>query len=84
MPVVYDPRAIRDLKAIPQADRRRLEERLEVIASAPHQHHLNVRPLHGDPGVFRVRHGVWRAVYTITPNGDVRVLRVRHRREVYR
>jgi mRNA-degrading endonuclease RelE of RelBE toxin-antitoxin system len=37
----------------------------------------------GEPGVFRVRQGDWRAVFSLE-EGDVIVDRVAHRREVYR
>ncbi len=84
MPVEYDPKAAKDLKGVPPDDRKRLEDRLAEIAGSPHRQYPGVRPLKGADGVFRVRQGDWRAVYTVTPRGDVRVLRVRHRREVYR
>ena len=46
--------------------------------------HPGVESLIGRDREYRVRQGNWRAIYTVTDNGDVEVIHVRHRREVYR
>jgi mRNA interferase RelE/StbE len=56
---------------------------LEAIAGSPNAQPPNVTALLGSQGVFRVRQGDWRAVFSIE-DGDVIVDRVAHRREVYR
>jgi mRNA-degrading endonuclease RelE of RelBE toxin-antitoxin system len=68
---------------MPKADALRLLDRLEAIAGSPNAQHPNVTALLGSQGVFRVRQGDWRAVFSIE-DGDVIVDRVAHRREVYR
>jgi mRNA interferase RelE/StbE len=73
----------KQLAAMTKAEARRLLERLERIADVPDKLHPNVVPLVGEPGVFRLRQGNWRAVFSIE-EGDVIVDRVAHRREVYR
>jgi mRNA-degrading endonuclease RelE of RelBE toxin-antitoxin system len=73
----------KQLAAMPKAEARRLLDRLEKIADAPHKPHPNVVPLAGEPGACRVRQGNWRVVFSIE-EGDVIVDRVVHRREVYR
>jgi len=83
MALLVPPRALKQLAAMPRAEARRLLHRLEKIADAPEKLHPNVTPLVGEPGVFRVRQGNWRAVFSIE-EGDVIVDRVAHRREVYR
>jgi mRNA interferase RelE/StbE len=83
MALLIPPRVFKQFAAMPKADARRLLDRLEKIAEAPEKPHPNVVPLVGEPGVFRVRQGKWRAVYSID-GGDVIVDRVAHRREVYR
>jgi mRNA interferase RelE/StbE len=83
MALLIPPQVFKQLAAIPKADARRLLERLERIAEAPDKLHPNVAALKGESGVFRVRQGNWRAVFSIE-EGDVIVDRVAHRREVYR
>jgi mRNA interferase RelE/StbE len=83
MALLIPQRVFRQFAAIPKADARRLLDRLERIADAPEKLHPNVVPLVGEPGVFRLRQGNWRAVFSIE-EGDVIVDRVAHRREVYR
>ncbi len=83
MALLVPPRVFKQLATMPKADARRLLDRLERIADAPEKLHPNVVPLGGESGVFRVRQGNWRAVFSIE-KGDVIVDRVAHRREVYR
>jgi mRNA interferase RelE/StbE len=83
MALLIPPSVFKQLAAMPKAEARRLLERLEKIADAPEKAHPNVLPLAGEPGVFRVRQGNWRAVFSIE-EGDVIVDRVAHRRKVHR
>ena len=83
MALLIPPAVFKQLGAMPKADARRLLDRLEKIADAPEKAHPNVVPLVVESGVFRVRQGNWRAVFSIE-EGDVIVDRVAHRREVYR
>jgi mRNA interferase RelE/StbE len=83
MALLIPPAVFKQLAAVPKADARRLLARLEKIAEAPHASHPNVVQLAGEQGVFRVRQGDWRAVFSLE-EGDVIVDRVAHRREVYR
>lgn len=83
MTLLVPPQVEKQFASMPKADARRLLDRLKEIADAPEAQHLNVMPLVGAPGSFRVRQGDWRAVFTIEA-GDVIVDRVAHRREVYR
>jgi mRNA-degrading endonuclease RelE of RelBE toxin-antitoxin system len=61
----------------------RLKERLENIARNPHGQHPGADRLKGQGG-YRIRQGGWRAIYVITNANHVEVIRVGHRREVYR
>jgi len=83
MTLLVPPSVEKQFASMPKADARRLRDRLEAIAAAPQAQHPNVRPLVGCPGSFRLRHGDWRAVFSIEGD-DVVVDRVAHRREVYR
>jgi mRNA-degrading endonuclease RelE of RelBE toxin-antitoxin system len=83
MALLIPQQVFKQVAAMPKAEARRLLDRLEKIADAPEKLHPNVVPLAGEPGVFRVRQGNWRAVFSMD-EGDVIVDRVAHRREVYR
>jgi mRNA-degrading endonuclease RelE of RelBE toxin-antitoxin system len=83
MALLIPPPVFKQLAAMPKADARRLLARLGKIAAAPAEVHPNVLPLAGESGVFRVRQGNWRAVFSIE-EGDLIVEKVAHRREVYR
>jgi mRNA interferase RelE/StbE len=80
MALRIEPKAVKAAKGLPRQDWDRLKERLERIARDPHGNHSDVEPYEGG---YRVRHGDWRAIYVIT-GGDVVVIKVGHRREVYR
>jgi mRNA interferase RelE/StbE len=80
--VFIKPPAAKELEAVPLRDRRRLVPRIGRLASDP-------RP----PGCekltgaerYRIRQGVWRVLYTIADEVvTVVVVKVGHRREVYR
>lgn len=63
---------------MPAKDRAALIAKLEAYAATGEG---DVKPLVGSP-FFRMRHGNWRAVFEI--EDDMLVVRVAHRREVYR
>jgi mRNA interferase RelE/StbE len=83
MALLIQPKVVKELASMPGDEWQRLRERLEVIARDPHGRHANVERMQGQDG-YRVRQGNWRAIYTINAQGDVEVIRVGHRREVYR
>ncbi len=81
--LVVPPKVARQLSGMPRVDAGRLLGRLERIAADPDRVHAGVVALIGEPGVFRIRQGDWRAVYSVE-EGNVILDRVAHRREVYR
>ena len=83
MTLLIPPGVAKQMAAMPKADARRLLARLTAIAEAPAELHANVLALAGRPGVYRVRQGDWRAVFRVEES-DVVVIRVAHRREVYK
>ncbi|MDJ0390266.1 type II toxin-antitoxin system RelE/ParE family toxin [Roseomonas sp. E05] len=75
--------AVKEFLAVPKREREQLKARLEAIAADPEALHPNVQAMRGEPpGRFRVRQGDWRAIFTVI-EGDVFVIRIAHRREVY-
>ncbi len=80
--VEWSERAIDDLRHLPPRDARRVMNAMERYASTGHG---DVRKIRGHRGLFRLRSGVWRILFT--PDTEARclyVLAVSHRREAYR
>jgi mRNA interferase RelE/StbE len=76
------PSAAREIEAVPKPDRLRIIERIHGLSSDPRP--PGCENLSGDEK-YRIRQGNYRILYTI--DGDelvVVVVRVGHRREVYR
>ena len=74
--------AARELEAVPPKDRRRLVTRIEALASNPRP--PGVQKLSGEEK-YRLRQGDYRVLYEIVDQElIVTVVRIGHRREVYR
>ena len=85
MRLQFDRRASRDLASLPKQDRQALIDRLQSVAADPFGTHSFVRPIVGDSGLYRLRHGDWRAIYRLVRSDGVMIVEhVAHRREVYR
>lgn len=83
MALVIPPDVLRQLVAMPRRDRERLLEALEMVAAEPTKRFTFVTELVGDPGVWRLRKGDWRAVYRWR-DADMVLDRVGNRRDIYR
>lgn len=81
--IEFAPRTEKQLKKIPKDARDLIFERIEKLAKNPRPE--NVEPLKGvDIGLFRIRQGDYRIVYTIEDQKLlVLIVRVVHRKEVY-
>ena len=77
------PSAVREIRAIGQtSDRRRVVERISALADDPRP--AGCTKLSGREA-YRVRHGVYRILYTIADDVlVVEVVRVAHRSDAYR
>ena len=81
--VEWRRRALTDLAALEPQIRRRIEDAIERMAADGRRDSL--QKLHGRNDEWRLRVGDWRVRLEFDhPNNIVTVLRVRHRREVYR
>ena len=81
--VKLDPRAEKELHAADPALRRRLFAAIVALAENPRP--PGVKRLHGPAKLWRVRVGDWRILYDIADRElTVLVLKLAHRREVYR
>jgi len=76
------PSAVKDIEALPQKDRRRLITRIQGLAANPRPG--GCEKLSGHE-LYRVRQGDYRIVYAVQDPGLlIVVIKVGHRREVYR
>ena len=74
--------AERELRAIPKADLARIVQRIQSLTSNPRPH--DSEKLSGEDK-YRIRQGDWRIVYGIDDAAKVvDIVRIGHRREVYR
>lgn len=82
--IEFAPRLEGQLEIIPKAIRKKIFERIEKLKKDPRP--VNVEPLHGgESGLFRIREGDYRIVYSIQDKKLlILVIRVVHRKEVYK
>ncbi len=81
--VILKPSAKRALDNLPTKGKVRVIEELERLAQNPRRH--GVIKLEAETDLYRVRVGSYRAVFTIEDEQlVVLVLKIGHRREVYR
>ena len=77
------PAAARELRKLDPSARRRIQAAVELLAEAPRP--PAAKPLVDSGGAWRVRVGDYRIVYDIEDDRlIILILRVAHRREVYR
>jgi mRNA interferase RelE/StbE len=80
--LLIKPSAIKELEALPTKDRRRIITRIQSLATEPRPH--GCEKLSGAEH-YRVRQGDYRVVYSVHDEaGTVVVIKVGHRRDVYR
>jgi mRNA interferase RelE/StbE len=72
----------KELHAVPKTDLKRIAAKLQALASNPRPH--GCEKLSGEER-YRLRQGDWRLVYSIDDDARrVVVVKVGHRREIYR
>jgi mRNA interferase RelE/StbE len=76
------PSAVKELEALPPKDRRRVASRIQLLAGNPRP--KGYEKLSGQE-LYRIRQGSYRILYTVEDAEPIIiVIRVGHRREVYR
>ncbi len=81
--IVFAPRAERDFRALPPEAQRRLKPRIDSMARNPRPR--GVKALSGEEVLLRLRVGDYRIVYQVEDHPPtVLILKIGHRREVYR
>ena len=77
------PSAAKELADLPRKDRERITSRLTCLALEPRP--VGCEKMSGLENMYRLRQGSYRIVYTIDDAGEtVGVIRIRHRKDVYR
>ena len=80
--VIIRPSAEPDFRSLPKADQERVARRIQLLTDNPRP--PGCKKL-GDPNIFRIRQGDYRVIYQIDDaQRIVQIIRVGHRREVYR
>ncbi len=80
--VLIKPSAARELEALPKKDRIRIAAKIANLAGNPHP--LSSEKLSGEEK-YRLRQGDYRVLYSIqAANATLTVVKIGHRREVYR
>ena len=77
------PAALRQLAKFPKPVQKRIQEQIDTLADNPRPHGSKL--LEGQQGFYRLRVGDYRVIYQIeAAQLTVLVVRIGHRREVYR
>jgi len=80
--LLIKPSAVKELEEIPRQDRRRLATRVRQLAREPR--HPGAEKMRGHD-LYRVRQGNYRILYEIIDHDlTVTVIKIGHRREIYR
>jgi mRNA interferase RelE/StbE len=81
--VRFKPAAYRQWLKIPEQVRSRIQPALDAPSENPF--HAGVAKMQGEPGMYRIRVGDYRIIYTVKSTELlVLIVRLGHRREVYR
>ena len=81
--IQFTRRAERELEALPGNERVRLARRIDSLASNPRP--AGCKQLTGADDLYRIRSGRYRVVYSIEDRLiTVTIIRVGHRRDIYR
>jgi mRNA interferase RelE/StbE len=81
--VVFARSARKELEGLPETIRRRVEGRIEQLASKPRP--AGVRKLVGSEDLWRLRIGDYRVIYAVHDERKlVDIICIRHRKDAYR
>ncbi len=81
--ILFAPRALRDLEALSVRDRERVAKRIDRLSKDPRP--AGVRKLEGADDIYRLRVGDYRVLYIVEDRViTVSIIRVGHRRDIYR
>lgn len=71
------------LRDIPHTDVKKIKDKIEKLKKDPFPH--GCEKLEGSDGLYRVRHGDYRVIYQVVKRKlIILIVKIAHRREVYR
>jgi mRNA interferase RelE/StbE len=79
--LLYTKTAVKDIKKLDTVTIKRLKRKLELFATDPLR--LSKKLVHSDLGTYHYRVGDYRIVFDLH-GSDIIILRVGHRREIYK
>ncbi len=81
--ILISKRALKELKNIPESDRKIIKDRISKLAYFPFAH-LDVKKLKGHENVYRLRSGNYRVMFEYLKNGKViKILKIGKRSDIY-
>ena len=81
--IIFKPKAEKAFGDLPKADQVRIAGKLDALEDNPFPQ--GAEKLSGADGLWRLRSGNYRVIYAEPDDeGIIRILRIAHRREVYR
>ncbi len=81
--VIIERRATKEATAIPKEQMSRIAGAIRGLASNPFPE--GFRKIIGESGVYRIREGDYRVLYMIDEKAnEVRILKIAHRKDIYR
>jgi mRNA interferase RelE/StbE len=83
--ILFQKSAYQEYRSLPKAVRLRIDKALEILSIDPLSEVLRFKKIRGKENHYRIRVGDYRIIYSPqTATLIVRVIRIGHRRDVYR
>lgn len=83
--VVFKKSAVKELNSLPDRVRQRVLDAVQLLSLNPYTELLQIKKLKGADSLYRFRLGEYRVIYTIEGKLlKITVIKIGHRREVYR
>jgi mRNA-degrading endonuclease RelE of RelBE toxin-antitoxin system len=83
----FKKKALKDLEGLPKAIQGQITARLRILRIGNQEKTLNIVPLKGSPGYYRLRSGDYRVIYYLAEDYPkelkILVIGIRHRKDAY-
>ena len=80
--ILFRKNAEKELRQVPSSHLKKVIEKIRSLSEHPRPH--GIQMLKGEDRYYRIRHGDWRIVYEVNDSvGEVTIIKIGHRREVY-
>lgn len=85
--IIHTEKAINDFSKIDHSNSRRIFDKLDYFIETGHPLHYAMKLVNCSLGTYRFRIGDYRVIFDVDQNENIRILkilRIKHRKEVYR